>query len=42
MIWKSDHAETLSWDEYDFWMTHILPFGWAILSIPARQRDGAT
>lgn len=34
MIWKGDHVETLTPDEYHFWMLHPLPFGWAILSAP--------
>jgi hypothetical protein len=43
MIWKFDHVETLTWEEYDYWMTHRLPFGWSILSKPrevnTRARD---
>lgn len=35
MIWKLDHAEVLGWAEYDYWMSHPLPFGWSILSAPA-------
>jgi len=35
MIWKFDRAEPLTLEEYHFWMTHPLPFGWAILSAPA-------
>lgn len=34
MIWIYDHAELLTKAEYDFWMRHPLPFGWAILSAP--------
>lgn len=34
MIWKFDHAETLTWEEYHYWMTRQLPFGWSILGGP--------
>lgn len=37
MIWMKDRAAPLSWAEYDYWMTHALPFGWAILSLPNGQ-----
>jgi hypothetical protein len=36
MIWKFDHAEPLTWTEYDYWMRNPLPFGWSILSEPPR------
>lgn len=35
MIWKFDHAEPLTWYEYQYWMTTPLPTGWAILSAPS-------
>jgi len=38
MIWKFDHAETLTWIEYDFWVGHSLPFGWSIISPPPYPR----
>ena len=34
MIWRYDHAELLSLEEYNYWMRRALPFGWAILSTP--------
>jgi hypothetical protein len=34
MMWMYDHAAPISWAEYRHWMTHALPFGWAILSEP--------
>ena len=38
MIWKWDRVETITWAEYDFLMTRVLPFGWAILSPPITPR----
>jgi hypothetical protein len=38
MIWKADHAELISWLEYDFWMRNKLPMGWMILSEPSGSR----
>lgn len=38
MIWKIDHAELISWQEYDFWMCSKLPMGWTILSEPSGPR----
>lgn len=34
MIWMKDHAEYLTWKEYNYWMGCALPFGWAIMSMP--------
>jgi len=34
LIWKWDHAEPLSKEEYEHWMRHVLPFGWSILRAP--------
>ncbi len=37
MIWKYDRLETLTWDEYRYWMLHPLPLGWAIIALPAPE-----
>jgi hypothetical protein len=35
VLWKGDHAEVLSQDQYRYWMLNpVLPRGWAILSDP--------
>ena len=37
MMWKWDHLEVIDWSEYVYWMCHVLPFGWAIISRPSEQ-----
>jgi hypothetical protein len=34
LIWKWDHLEWLTRDEYEFLMRHTLPPNWSIISIP--------
>lgn len=38
MFWLHDRAYPISWKEYDYWMTHKLPGGCAILSPPTGER----
>lgn len=37
LMWEWDHIRPISKAECDFWMTHILPYGWAILERGALQ-----
>lgn len=34
MLWNGHEAIPINWTQYHYWMRHILPFGWAILSEP--------
>jgi hypothetical protein len=34
MMWVWDHLEPISIEEYEYWMLHVLPFGWSIISKP--------
>ena len=34
VMWEFDYARELSWAEYVYWQSHVLPFGWAILVAP--------
>lgn len=42
MMWMHDRAEPITWIEYDFWMRHTLPFGWAILCAPQQDKHEAS
>ena len=39
VMWKGDHADKLSLDEYRYWMLNpdMLPRGWAILVDPSQK-----
>jgi hypothetical protein len=37
VMWKGDHADKLTLDQYRYWMLAPLPSGWAILSDPDRK-----
>lgn len=39
MIWEWDHARPCSIEEWDYWMNHVLPFGWSLLSEPVRAKQ---
>lgn len=34
VIWRWNRAEEMTRSEWEYWTRHILPFGWAILSVP--------
>jgi hypothetical protein len=34
VMWEWDHVRWLTPAEYEYWMQHPLPFGWAIISKP--------
>jgi hypothetical protein len=38
-LWKWDHAEPITWAEYHYWMTHVLPFGWSVTPPAALTPD---
>lgn len=34
VIWRWDHPELLTVEEYEHWLTRPLPFGWSIIAAP--------
>lgn len=34
VMWEWDHMRYLSWEEYQYWLLHPLPFGWGIILVP--------
>ena len=33
-IWRYDYLDTLTYEEYLWWIWHVLPFGWQVISTP--------